>query len=439
MHLKYLLLRSRITVIIAYIIMCLFFYFLYIEIINYHPKRYFNSSLIKTYQTIKIYKERSSKIDIVYTWVNGSDPEWIKAFNQMKNKLHIKMKAKLFNMRFIDGEELRFSLRSIEKYAIHMVRYIFIVVANNVTQVPYWLNLSHPKIRLITHHTIFRNLVPKGYTSKNSIFNFNSVAIENCLTNIPDLSEKFIYFNDDFFIGQRVEISDFFDSEGRPIVLINEHNYSNVEKENKKYTRRGQNDFSSMKYAASLTYTMLVFKRKYESLYFQDPKHVAYPTTKTLINECKEVFKDEITETIKRSFRNVRDIKMQFITFQYGYYHKKIVAIDPPTDTARFLVLGTKKHEGSLVQLASIKPKLFAINCDNPKYIQKTKALLYCWFSEPSSFEKRNTPNVHIPKFDLQYWKSVLNINDSVRHDVVVDWPPVHENISNLDRLKEMM
>lgn len=77
-----------------------------------------------------------STIDIVYTWVNGSDPLWVSSFRYVSKKNRIKIKDKLFKMRFIDGDELRFSLRSIEKYALHIINKIYIIVANNSTQIP---------------------------------------------------------------------------------------------------------------------------------------------------------------------------------------------------------------------------------------------------------------------------------------------------------------
>lgn len=52
---------------------------------------------------------------------------------------------------FLDNEELRFSLRSIEKFA-PWVRHIYIVTNG---QIPYWLNLSHPKISIIKHVSFF--------------------------------------------------------------------------------------------------------------------------------------------------------------------------------------------------------------------------------------------------------------------------------------------
>ena len=50
--------------------------------------------------------------------------------------------------RFEDNEELRYSLRSIERFA-PWVRHIYIITNG---QIPYWLNLENPRITIVTHN-----------------------------------------------------------------------------------------------------------------------------------------------------------------------------------------------------------------------------------------------------------------------------------------------
>lgn len=352
-----------------------------------------------------------STIDIVYTWVNGSDPLWVSSFRYVSKKNRIKIKDKLFKMRFIDGDELRFSLRSIEKYALHIINKIYIIVANNSTQIPCWLNTSHAKIRIITHHMIFGSSIPQEFKNdSNSIFNFNSVAIENCLTNIPGLSNEFIYFNDDFFIGRPVSKSDFFDTQNRPKIYTSEHDYESIEIFNEKYSNRAVKDFSSLKYAASLTYTLLLFQKKFKNLTFLDPFHVAYPTTKNLMIECEQLFGDQIKETTKHPFRSVDDVKMQFITFQYGYLMNKITTVNKSDEDVFFTSLNMKSSMMQLERMAKIKPKLFAVNCDNHIFLNRFRSLLFVWFSKPSSFELKAAEMPHIPRAEINYWK-MMNVS----------------------------
>ena len=84
-----------------------------------------------------------------------------------------------------DNDELKFSLRSIEKFA-PWVRRIHIVTNG---QVPSWLNLKNPRIQIVSHRDIFQN--------QSHLPTFSSPAIECHLHRIPGLSDKFVYFNDD--------------------------------------------------------------------------------------------------------------------------------------------------------------------------------------------------------------------------------------------------
>ncbi|KAG1953343.1 N-acetylglucosamine-1-phosphotransferase subunits alpha/beta [Pimephales promelas] len=110
--------------------------------------------------------------------------------------------------RFEDNEELRYSLRSIEKHA-PWVRHIFIVTNG---QIPSWLNLDNPRISVVTHQDIFHN--------QSHLPTFSSPAIETHIHRIPGLSQKFIYLNDDVMFGKDVWPDDFYShSKGQKVYL----------------------------------------------------------------------------------------------------------------------------------------------------------------------------------------------------------------------------
>ena len=110
--------------------------------------------------------------------------------------------------RFADNEELRYSLRSVEKYA-PWIRNIYIVTNG---QIPSWLNLDHPRIKVVTHEEIFSN--------KSHLPTFSSPAIETHIHKIPGLSKQFIYMNDDVFFGDYVWPDDFYThSSGQKLYL----------------------------------------------------------------------------------------------------------------------------------------------------------------------------------------------------------------------------
>ena len=100
--------------------------------------------------------------------------------------------------RYRDSSELKYSLRSLYKFA-PWVRRIYIVTNG---QIPSWLNFQHERVRIITHEEIFVN--------KSHLPVFASPSIESHLHRIPGLSKKFIYFNDDVMLGNYVYPSDFY-------------------------------------------------------------------------------------------------------------------------------------------------------------------------------------------------------------------------------------
>ncbi|XP_072311225.1 N-acetylglucosamine-1-phosphotransferase subunits alpha/beta [Eucyclogobius newberryi] len=110
--------------------------------------------------------------------------------------------------RFEDNEELRYSLRSVEKHA-PWVRHIFIVTNG---QIPSWLNLDNPRVTVVTHQDVFLN--------HSHLPTFSSPAIETHIHRIPGLSQKFIYLNDDVMFGKDVWPDDFFThSKGQKVYL----------------------------------------------------------------------------------------------------------------------------------------------------------------------------------------------------------------------------
>ena len=99
--------------------------------------------------------------------------------------------------RFRDKDELRFSLRSLWKFA-PWVRHVYVVTNG---QVPGWLALDRPRLSVVTHEEIYPN--------RSHLPTLSSPSIETHLHRIAGLSEHFLYFNDDMLLADRVVPSDF--------------------------------------------------------------------------------------------------------------------------------------------------------------------------------------------------------------------------------------
>lgn len=135
-------------------------------------------------------------IDFVVTWVDMEDPEWIEEFNRYSTRKK-EEKNGVSDARFRDYGLLRYWFRGVEKFAPWVRRIHF--VTNG--QKPAWLDLSNPKLHLVSH----RDFIPQEFLPT-----YNSVVIERYMHLIPGLADKFVYFNDDFFIIRPVSPERFF-------------------------------------------------------------------------------------------------------------------------------------------------------------------------------------------------------------------------------------
>jgi UDP-N-acetylglucosamine-lysosomal-enzyme len=109
---------------------------------------------------------------------------------------------------FRDNDELRYSIRSLEKYA-PWIRHIYIVTNG---QVPAWLNLDNPRVTIVKHSEIFEN--------SSHLPVFSSTAIESNLDRIPCLSDTFIYFNDDVLLAAPTWPDDFITPSGVQTIYL---------------------------------------------------------------------------------------------------------------------------------------------------------------------------------------------------------------------------
>ena len=142
-----------------------------------------------------------TRIDIVYLWVDGNDPQWrAKRHRAARQRGAIDPGAMALygnvEGRFRDNDELRYSLRALER---HFPGHGHVYVVTD-GQTPSWLRPSSG-LTLVDH----RELIPES-----QLPTFDSAHIESYVHRIPELSERFFYFNDDVFFGAPVQIDDWF-------------------------------------------------------------------------------------------------------------------------------------------------------------------------------------------------------------------------------------
>lgn len=141
----------------------------------------------------------SYPIDLVITWVDGSDSAWQKEKNYWLNK---ESECEYSNwssgtIRYQDWDLLRYWFRGVERFIPWFHKIFFITWGH----LPNWLNTEHEKLSVIRHE----DYIPSEYLPT-----FNSRVIELNFHRIEELSEHFVYFNDDMFVVRPLKRESFF-------------------------------------------------------------------------------------------------------------------------------------------------------------------------------------------------------------------------------------
>ena len=151
------------------------------------------------------------EVDAVITWVDGSDPAHEQKRDHYLTQARAQSQAPLHDNgtnphRWVCSDELNFCVRSIANHA-PWVRRIWIVTDSQIPVLAPLPDEFAAKISIVDHREIF-----VGH--EDALPTFNSLSIETMLWRIPELSEHFLYFNDDVFLTAPVIIADFFAANG---------------------------------------------------------------------------------------------------------------------------------------------------------------------------------------------------------------------------------
>lgn len=260
--------------------------------------------------------ESTNDIDFVVTWVDMNDSAWLKEFLQYSGKTETEVNG-VTDARFRDYGFFRYWFRGVEKFAPWVRKIHF--VSNG--QLPEWLDTSNPKLNLVKH---------EDYIPKEFLPIYNSTVIERYMHRIPGLSERFVYFNDDFYIIRHVTPERFFKN-GLPCdIAVFQYNPSwsqwykklknNIQLINRHFDKREvlkkyHEKWFSPLYGGKvkMNYLMQPF-RKFITL---RTHHNAQPYLKGTFEEVWNAANKELTETSFFRFRDSHDYSPElFRTWQ---------------------------------------------------------------------------------------------------------------------------
>ena len=144
-------------------------------------------------------------IDLVLPYVDGSKEKWRKLYVRTCQKHN---RSKIEPHRFREIVPLKYLLRAINKNC-PFIRTVFLVVQDR-DQVPDYIKESE-YLKVIEH----KDIIPE-----TKLPTYNSGTIESYIYNIPELSEQFLYINDDMYPCKTMSESDFFDEKGNPRIHV---------------------------------------------------------------------------------------------------------------------------------------------------------------------------------------------------------------------------
>jgi hypothetical protein len=260
--------------------------------------------LVPTYPTWPgfaepIYSDIEFPIDLVYTWVDGSDPEWQARRAQFEGDTYHPEASDA--ARFISHDELRYSLRSVWMN-LPWIRTIYLVTDR---QVPIWLSSAGSNLVIIDHRDIF--------TDRSLLPTFNSHAIESQLHHIQDLSEHFIYLNDDVFVGMPLTPDQFFFANGMSkyfpspaLIPLGDPVPADIPssiagKNNRRLIRQA--------FGATITHKM---------------KHTAHALQRSILAEIEERFSEDHRRTAASRLRDITDISVtSSLHHYYGFLTRR--------------------------------------------------------------------------------------------------------------------
>lgn len=256
-------------------------------------------------------KNENSKIDFVISWVDGNDSEWQKEKNIYEAE---HSGSEMFDtwsnpsFRYRDWGTLRYWFRGVEQCA-PWVNNIYFVTWGHM---PPWLNLKHPKLKIVRHG----DYIPEKYLPT-----FNSHTIEWNMHRIPELTEKFVYFNDDCFLVNPVKEADFFKggypcaTAGTGIVLmeaddgsadINNMRIINKYFDKKEVLKKNWRKWFLPRYRSRLLRTLLLLPWDYFTGMYCD--HLCCPHLKSTFETLWDLEQDLLDNTCGCRFREGHNV-----------------------------------------------------------------------------------------------------------------------------------
>lgn len=270
-------------------------------------------------------------IDVVIPWVDPSDKEWQASKNKFLKDLN-NDKVDNSENRFRDWDNFKYVFRGIDKF-MPWVHKIYLITCG---QVPDWMNKEADGRLVIVNHSDY---IPKEYLPT-----FSSHPIELNLHRIKELSEHFIYLNDDFFVINETSPEDFF-VDGLPCdyaledpitpdhkdifnnILINNMVLLNSHYDRRTVLKEQKKKFYSMCDKKAFITNMCFRPLKRNHFFGLHYSHLASNILKSTIEKVWTENREILEATSSHKFRNADDVNQfifkneQYVTGKFHPYN----------------------------------------------------------------------------------------------------------------------
>lgn len=270
-------------------------------------------------------------IDVVIPWVDPTDKEWQASKNKFLKDLN-NDKVDNSENRFRDWDNFKYVFRGIDKF-MPWVHKIYLITCG---QVPDWMNKEADDRLVIVNHSDY---IPKEYLPT-----FSSHPIELNLHRIKELSEHFIYLNDDFFVINETSPEDFF-VDGLPCdyaledpitpdhkdifnnILINNMVLLNSHYDRRTVLKEQKKKFYSMCDKKAFVTNMCFRPLKRNHFFGLHYSHLASNILKSTIEKVWKENREILEATSSHKFRNADDVNQfifkneQYVTGKFHPYN----------------------------------------------------------------------------------------------------------------------
>jgi len=272
-----------------------------------------------SYDSKKWGKLEEPKIDFVYLWVNGSEESFQRTKRPFEENSVLNdedgkwIKSHGVN-RYRDWDELRYSLRSVERYASDFRNKIQIVV-NSVDgteagkQVPSWLNnerATREVVQVIAQEEFFDR-------EKHACLpTFNSLTIENQLFNTPSDTDYLYALSDDMLLGKQHAASDIYSPLFGSVMGFKTNAYSTTQPPSEVDAQR----FGEKPY---LIYTSWLLNRRFGIRKRKGQGHFGHALSRKIMREAISSFPGPELQSACKRFRGEPGFQLYswYVTFHY--------------------------------------------------------------------------------------------------------------------------